>query len=180
MKALFVTASLLAVLNTSAQPSSAPERDVKSEFASELSNKRSLAAQEVKPNESARGQVTYNDTAVQPLRADDALQPINPAPPPDYERNLQSEFTSQLDKAGSPAAQEVKANEIASGRATYSGIAVQLLKTDNPLQLINPLAPPEYGSAEDNVIIDSFPERASPAVPDTYFGLRWKIFSIGF
>jgi hypothetical protein len=45
---------------------------------------------------------------------------------------------------------------------------VQLLKTDNPLQLLNPAAPARYGSAEDNVIRDSFTGTASAR----------KIFSI--
>jgi len=34
---------------------------------------------------------------------------------------------------------------------TYSGIVVQIIKTKNPLQLLNPAAPAEYGSAWDNL-----------------------------
>jgi hypothetical protein len=50
--------------------------------------------------------------------------------------------------------QPPKANEIKRGDVTYSGIFIQLSKTDKPLELINPAAPPEYGSSEDNVIRD--------------------------
>jgi hypothetical protein len=49
---------------------------------------------------------------------------------------------------------EEKPNEIKRSNVTYSGIFVELSKTDNPLQLINPAAPPEYGSTEDNTVRD--------------------------
>jgi hypothetical protein len=42
-------------------------------------------------------------------------------------------------------------NEATFKGLTLSGIAVQLVRTDNPLQLVNPFAPPEYGAAEANV-----------------------------
>jgi hypothetical protein len=45
-------------------------------------------------------------------------------------------------------------NETAHGHVKVDGILVQLVKTDNPLQLINPAAPERYGSAEDNVVRD--------------------------
>ena len=45
-------------------------------------------------------------------------------------------------------------NETAHGRLKVDGILVQLVKTDNPLQLINRAAPERYGSAEDNVVRD--------------------------
>ena len=45
-------------------------------------------------------------------------------------------------------------NETAHGRPKVDGILVQLVNTDNPLQLINPAAPERYGSAEDNVVRD--------------------------
>ena len=46
-------------------------------------------------------------------------------------------------------------NETAHGHLKVDGILVQLVKTDNPLQLLNPAAPERYGSAEDNVVRDS-------------------------
>jgi hypothetical protein len=63
-----------------------------------------------------------------------------------------------------------KPNEIKLDGVSYSGILVQLTKTDNPLQLINPAAPAEYGSPEDNVVRDPITGRVS--------GL--KLFSISF
>jgi hypothetical protein len=66
--------------------------------------------------------------------------------------------------------QPQKPNEIRINGIVYSGIAVQLATTDNPLELINPLAPPEYGSSEDNTVYDPVTGRAS--------GL--KLFSIQF
>src|SRR6478752_1391560 len=50
--------------------------------------------------------------------------------------------------------QQVKPNEIKRGHVSYSGILVELAKTDHRWQLINPAAPPEYGSSEDNVVRD--------------------------
>jgi hypothetical protein len=43
-------------------------------------------------------------------------------------------------------------NETVHGRIAVDGILVQLDKTDNPLQLINPAAPARYGSAEENIL----------------------------
>ena len=65
--------------------------------------------------------------------------------------------------------QTEKANEIKRNGVTYSGILVELAKTDKPLELINPAAPPEYGSSEDNVVRDDKGEQR---------GL--KLFSINF
>jgi hypothetical protein len=101
---------------------------------------------------------------------------------PTPEPALESQFSAQLGKTGSLAEHEVKPNEVVIGRTTYSGIAVQLLKTDNPLQLIDPFAPPKYGSPGDNVMPDTFPAGAANGPPDSFFGrvLRLKIFSIDF
>jgi hypothetical protein len=40
--------------------------------------------------------------------------------------------------------------------ATYTGIAVQFIRAEQPLQLLNPLAPKGYGTGEQNVIFDLF------------------------
>lgn len=65
---------------------------------------------------------------------------------------------------------EEKPNEIKRDNVSYSGIFVELSKTDQPLQLINPGAPPEYGSTEDNTVRDPINGEVS--------GL--KLFSIQF
>ncbi len=49
----------------------------------------------------------------------------------------------------------LKPNEIKTDSGTYSGVLPQLVKTDNPLQLVNPAAPEEYGKAKDNTVYDS-------------------------
>ncbi len=69
-----------------------------------------------------------------------------------------------------PVLTPAKPNEIFEGRFGFSGIFVQLAKTKNPWQLINPFSPPQYGSGNDNVawnIINGAPS-----------GL--KLFSISF
>jgi len=66
--------------------------------------------------------------------------------------------------------QSQKPNEIRGRHTTYSGIAVQLFKTDRPLQLINPAAPARYGSAEQNIVRD--PIKGKP--------VGFKLFSIEF
>ena len=69
-----------------------------------------------------------------------------------------------------PTLDEKQPNEIRAGQFSYSGIAVQLVKTDIALELINPMAPREYGLAEANVVREPTGGRI--------FGL--KIFSIEF
>jgi len=69
-----------------------------------------------------------------------------------------------------PTIEENKPNEIQVGNLSYSGITVQVVKIRNPFQLINPLAPMEYGLAEANVVREPDGGRIS--------GL--KIFSIQF
>jgi hypothetical protein len=56
----------------------------------------------------------------------------------------------------------LKPNEIAGTRSnvTYSGIIPEAVKSDNTLQLINPLAPPEYGFGEQNLSLDITPRHA--------------------
>ncbi len=63
-----------------------------------------------------------------------------------------------------------KPNEMTVNGRAYEGIFVQMAKTSNPLELINPAAPPEYGSSEDNVVFDPITGNAS--------GL--KLFSVRF
>ena len=65
---------------------------------------------------------------------------------------------------------EKRPNEIKAGGLSYSGIAIEAVKLDNPFQLINPAAPAQYGYAEANLVRDPVHGRVS--------GL--KIFSIQF
>lgn len=67
-----------------------------------------------------------------------------------------------------------KPNEIRHGNVSYEGLFVQFVKSDNKLQLINPAAPPEYGSGRDNLIEDTSPGLANGSRE----GL--KLFSIQF
>ena len=76
------------------------------------------------------------------------------AQPADNEGSLESRLDTALNKAIAAQSKEAKANEIVKGQITYSGIAVELLEADHPLELINPFAPRKYGSAEDNVLRD--------------------------
>ena len=69
-----------------------------------------------------------------------------------------------------PSIQEEKPNEITTLHLTYSGIVVEVIKMKNPLELINPGAPDDYGWAENNVVRDPIDRHVS--------GL--KIFSIEF
>ena len=61
-------------------------------------------------------------------------------------------------------------NELTVGNLTLDGVAILAVRADNPLQLVNPFAPAEYGRAEDNVTWDPVSGKAS--------GL--KLFSIKF
>jgi hypothetical protein len=58
-----------------------------------------------------------------------------------------SRFNLELPTAAKP-------NEIVKGNVTFSGSAVEAVKSKKPFQLLNPLAPPQYGSPEDNLARD--------------------------
>lgn len=77
-------------------------------------------------------------------------QPTNaPAPGPSPTLSFQAQAAARE----SPATlKEVKPNEIVSGKVTYSGIAIEAIKTGRPFQLLNPAAPAQYGSPEDNLV----------------------------
>jgi hypothetical protein len=47
-----------------------------------------------------------------------------------------------------------KPNEIVKGDFTLSGILVEAVKTRRPFQLLNPLAPVQYGVPADNIVKD--------------------------
>ena len=47
---------------------------------------------------------------------------------------------------------EPRAYEVKWGKLALSGIAVEAAKARNPLQLLNPAAPAQYGSPEDGVV----------------------------
>ena len=91
-------------------------------------------------------------------------QPTNTTPA------LETQLVNRLSKGSSLLSSEAKPNEIVKGSVTYSGLAVELVKFSNPLQLLNPVAPANNGSPEDNVM------------PDPYNGRNpgWKIFSLAF
>lgn len=63
-----------------------------------------------------------------------------------------------------------KPNELRLGKITLSGIAVATAKADNPLQLINPWAPPEYGESQDNAVFSLITNRVT----------GWKLFAFEF
>jgi hypothetical protein len=83
---------------------------------------------------------------------------------------LQTSSAQAQAKTQHSLTQEAKPNEIVKDKVAYSGIAVELVKTDNPLQLINPAAPAKYGSPEDNTLRNP--------IDGKVIGL--KIFSIRF
>jgi hypothetical protein len=93
-----------------------------------------------------------------------SAQPTNAHP------KLETQIVNHLSNSNSVTMNEAKLNELQKGHVTYSGLAVELARLTNPLQLFNPAAPAKYGSPGDNVL------------PDPYNGrnLGWKIFSIAF
>jgi hypothetical protein len=63
-----------------------------------------------------------------------------------------------------------KPNEVKTGKGVYSGVLPQVTKTDNPLQLVNPAAPKEYGDAKDNTVYD---DRTGQAQGIKLFSFSW-------
>ena len=82
------------------------------------------------------------------------------APPPREEWPFPGQTTLRSPET-LPYQKEVKLNEANFGHLIFSGIGIELVKARNPLQLINPAAPPEYGYADDNVVRDPITRRAS-------------------
>ena len=81
----------------------------------------------------------------------------------------QAEASRLMKEKPAPAKVE-KPNEITVGNVTMSGIVASAVKADNPLQLINPAAPEEYGSGELNAVRDPIDHKVS----------GWKILSFTF
>jgi hypothetical protein len=71
-------------------------------------------------------------------------------------------------------------NVIRHGSVSYSGMAVQFIQSDNKLQLINPAAPPQYGSSWDNLIGDPSPELGASPAPGNSGHEGLKLFSVEF
>ncbi len=72
------------------------------------------------------------------------------AQPPRAEGSLESQLASQVGKASSLAAREIKPSEVVKGKVIYGGLVVELVKTGNPLRLITSPAPPQYTLPEDH------------------------------
>jgi hypothetical protein len=96
--------------------------------------------------------------------------PPTNTPPTNAQPKFETQIINRLNKTNSVWMDETKLNEIRRGSISYSGLAVEVARLSNPLQLFNPGAPPKYGSPSDNVL------------PDPYNGrnLGWKILSIDF
>jgi hypothetical protein len=65
---------------------------------------------------------------------------------------------------------EEKPNELRLGNLRLSGIAVEAIRMDQPFQLINPWAPPEYGESTDNAVFSLITNRVT----------GWKLFAFEF
>ena len=59
----------------------------------------------------------------------------------------------------------------AEARPQVTGVIVHAIRTGNPLQMLNPLAPAKYGTAEENVLLN-------PDVPGKWDGI--KLLGISF
>jgi hypothetical protein len=59
----------------------------------------------------------------------------------------------------------------AETRPQATGVIPRAIRSGNPLQMLNPLAPAKYGTAEENVLLD-------PVVPGKWDGI--KLLGISF
>src|SRR6266567_736579 len=89
---------------------------------------------------------------------------------PEMDRALDTHAARMAREKTLIAQPEKNKNKIVGRRAAYSGIVVQAIKADHPLQLWNPAAPEEYGNGEESVLREPKTGRVN--------GLR--IFSIEF
>ena len=70
-----------------------------------------------------------------------------------------------------PAPKFEAPNQIKGRRANYSGVIAQMIKSGNPWQVINPLAPQEFGNGNQNQAMDPYSEEKPNGL---------KLFSIEF
>jgi hypothetical protein len=89
--------------------------------------------------------------------------------PKPADNSLNTVLTAPL-RGGVQVAPSQKPNEIIGDRFIYTGIVVQVAKTKNPLQLINPWAPKEYGTGDCNLDRDIITGKPT----------GFKVFSIKF
>ncbi len=89
---------------------------------------------------------------------------------PEMDRALDTHAARMAREKALISQPEKNKNRIVGRRAAYSGIVVQAIKADHPLQLLNPAAPDEYGNGEESVMREPTAGRVN--------GLR--IFSIEF
>jgi hypothetical protein len=73
---------------------------------------------------------------------------------PGMDRNLDTHAARMEREKVALVQPEKTMTKIVGPRVTYSGILVQAIKADNPLQLLNPAAPEKYGNGEDSVTRD--------------------------
>ena len=66
----------------------------------------------------------------------------------------ETQFGSSFRTTVEPRLELAKPNEIVIGKFTLSGSLVEAVKTGHPLQLLNPLAPAEYGGPADNTVFN--------------------------
>ena len=97
-----------------------------------------------------------------------ALTPTNTAPLPNGDQWSLSGSVKQPDLT--PMLTLEKPNELRLGKITLSGSLVEAVKVENPLQLINPWAPREYGESQDNATFSLITNQVT----------GWKLFSIEF
>ena len=104
------------------------------------------------------------------VRVAQAQTPKLAAPAPKQnDHSMTTVLPSKLEP-GDLAIKIEKPNEIQHGRVTYSGVAVQVVKSKEPWQLINPFAPAEYGSGRQNLDHDLITGKPT----------AFKFFSISF
>ncbi len=60
---------------------------------------------------------------------------------------------------------------VAEAGPQVTGVIARAIRSGNPLQMLNPLAPAKYGTAEENVLLD-------PDVPGKWDGI--KLLGISF
>src|SRR5258708_33135915 len=106
------------------------------------------------------------------------LPPANTALSPTNALPLQNVTGDQWSLSGSVKQPDLtpvltlveKPNELRLGKVTLSGSLVEAVKVENPLQLINPWAPREYGESQDNATFSLITNQVT----------GWKIFAFEF
>lgn len=121
-------------------------------LATGLAVARASAAEPTAESDQVAPQPSISNPTNAPVAAPEQFQVRDSAPAPTLAEALVNRLARELTPETVEPVQ--RPNEISVGSYRYSGILVQVLRSANPLQLLNPWAPASAGAGAQNLVLD--------------------------